>query len=72
MKDIKSKYILEKVFGYIQAIKMLNIIKYNKNIQSILNITKNDCEEFLKVEIEIIKTRLAVNNQPNSSFTKRG
>ncbi len=54
MEGIKSKYILEKIFDYIQTGKTLNIIKYNKNIQRNLNITQNDYNEFSKIEIEII------------------
>ena len=54
MEGIKSKYILEKIFGYIETGKTLNIIKYNKNIQNKLNITQNNFKEFSEIEIEII------------------
>ena len=34
--------------------KYLNIIKYNKKIQTALNINKRDYEEYRTIEIEII------------------
>ena len=30
--DIKSKYILQHIFINLQEVKLLNIIRYNKNI----------------------------------------
>ena len=52
--NIKSKFILKKIFESIQKNKVLNIIKYNKKIQNRLNITQNDYKEFLNIEIEIV------------------
>ena len=33
LKDIKSFYIIKKVFSFISEKKILNLIKYNKNLQ---------------------------------------
>ena len=52
--NIKSKYILKKIFDILPEIKMLNIIRYNKNIQKLLNISIEDYEKNGIIEIEII------------------
>ena len=52
--NIKSKYILKKIFDNIQQIQLLNIIRYNKTIQSKLDITINDYKLNAKIEIEVI------------------
>ena len=54
LDDIRSKYILKKIFENIQKKKSLNIIKYNKNIQERLEIGIDDYEKYGIVEIEII------------------
>ena len=55
--EIKSKYILQKIFSYINPIKYLKIIRHNKASQTHLNITLKDYETFYKeynqIEIEI-------------------
>ena len=38
MKDIKSKYITKCIFSYLDEYVKLNIVKYNKYIQNIINI----------------------------------
>ena len=50
-ENIKSKYILQKIFSNLLKNKTLEMIKYNKKIKDSLNITINDYKE---VEIEII------------------
>ena len=45
LKDIKSKLILKKIFGNLQKLKELKIIKYNKKLSTKLNITIKDFEE---------------------------
>ena len=57
LQDIKSKYIITKIFDNLQKNKFLNIIKYNKKLQKIINIDKKDYEEYLKIEIEIIPVK---------------
>ena len=40
--NIKSKCVLEKIFDNLPRNKALEIIKYNRSIQNVLGITKND------------------------------
>ena len=54
LKNIKSKYILQHIFNYLQEIKLLNIIGYNKRIQKLLNKNINNYKESSIIEIEII------------------
>ena len=53
VKEIKSKVTLKKIFYYIMKRKTLNIIRYNKNIQEVLNVTLKDYIENQQIEIEI-------------------
>ena len=41
-RNLKSNYFLIKIFDNINKKKMLDIIKYNKNIQDRINININD------------------------------
>ena len=58
LKDVKSNYILKKIFYNLTKGKFLNIIKYNKELKKRLNININDFKEyseiFSTIEIEII------------------
>ena len=58
IKDIKSNYVLQKLFGIMSKRKKLEITKYNKKIQNRLNLCiknyKNYYETFTPIEIEII------------------
>ena len=54
--NIKSKFILKKIFALIQYSKSLELIRYNKKLQIRLQIELNDYKEYLKTEIEIIPT----------------
>ena len=56
IQNIKSKYILKRIFSKLNKNKMLGIIKYNKHLQGLLNLDKNDYEEHFKIEIELIPT----------------
>ena len=62
LKIVKSKYILRKIFNHFPKLKTLNIIKYNKNIQNILNINSEDYEYFSEIEIEIKPIKNAFGN----------
>ena len=53
LKKIKCKYLLIKIFDEITENKKLGIIKYNKDIQTILNIGLNDYQKFTEIEIEL-------------------
>ena len=53
--NIKSDFILKQIFENLQKNKLLNIIRYNKNLQKKLNKNIDDYkEEYSKIEIEII------------------
>ena len=54
LKDIKSNYILKEIFNNLQQTKLLNIIRYNQNIQKKLNKDKNNYRELAKIVIELI------------------
>ena len=56
--NIKSIYILQKFIGKLPQKKLLEICKYNKNIQQRLNLSINDfkkfCESYSSIIIDII------------------
>ena len=54
LKNIKSKYILSKIYDNLEKKKKPEIVKYNKKIQKRLNLNIKDYEEYCKIEIEII------------------
>ena len=54
LNNIKSVYILEKIFDNISINKRLGIIQYNKKIQKKLGLSINDYSQlYLRIEIEI-------------------
>ena len=54
LENIKSNYILNKLFNNLKRAKLLNLIKYNNYIKNRLNININDYYECsLIIEIEI-------------------
>ena len=53
-KNIKSKHILQNIFANLTENKLLQIIKYNKNIQNELEKDINDYKNYKKIIIEII------------------
>ena len=55
INNIKSKYILEKLFENLKENKLLKIIQYNKNIQNRINKSINYYKNYYnQIEIEII------------------
>ena len=58
LENIKSKYILQKIFNILHKRKTLQLVQYNKNYQEKLNITINDFNKLSKIyssiEIELI------------------
>ena len=54
IENIKSRYILSKVYNIILKKKKLAIVKYNKRIQNRLNLSIKDYKEYCEIEIEII------------------
>ena len=57
IENIKSRYILSKIYNNMTKKKKLEIIKYNKKIQNRLNLDVNDYKEYSEIEIEIIPTK---------------
>ena len=57
IENIKSRYILSKIYDNIPKIKKLLIFKYNKRIQNRLNLSAKDYKEYCEIEIELIPTK---------------
>ena len=54
---VKSKYILKQIFDYLNKSKILEIIRYNKNLRKELDINNEDYKrESWKIEIQLILT----------------
>ena len=64
--NIKSKYVLQKIFDNVKEEKILTIIKYSKALQNKIDIDLNYYKDFKKIEIEIIpiKNRKGKTNHP--------
>ena len=54
IENIKSIYLLQQIFNFLQENKSLKITKYNKKIQKRLDKNINDYINYKKVIIEII------------------
>ena len=58
IENIKSRYILSKIYGIMTQKKKLEIVRWNKRIQNILNLDIKNFKEysqiFSSIEIEII------------------
>ena len=58
IENIKSRYILSKIYDNMTKKKKLEIVKYNKRIQNRINLSvknyKDYSETFTPIEIEII------------------
>ena len=52
--NIKSRYILSKIYNNMTIKKKLEIVKYNKKIQNRLNLSTKDYKKCCEIEIEII------------------
>ena len=57
IENIKSRYILSKIYGNMTMKKKLKIVKYNKKIQNRLNLDVKDYKEYFEIEVEIIPTK---------------
>ena len=67
-KKINSKYIIQKIFKYIDLKRVLELARYNKVIKNKLEVTKKNYENiFNQIKIEIVpKDNLEFNeNEPN-------
>ena len=65
--NIKSKYILKKIFEFLLTKKSFEIIKHNKIIKSLLEISINSYKEYSELEIEIILAKNKFGNFINLS-----
>ena len=55
LNKITSKYIIKRIFDNLNQIKLLELIRYNKQYQKLMNKKFKDYKmEFSKIEIEII------------------
>ena len=61
IENIKSRYILSKIYENMTKKKKLEIVKYNKKIQNRINLSvknyKEYSETFTPIEIDIISTK---------------
>ena len=53
LKNIKSKYILKQIIDNLQDKISLQLFKYNKELQSRLELSLENYKEYCKVEVEI-------------------
>ena len=64
LNNLKSKYILKLVSHFLERNKFLNLIKYNKKLQTKLDLSFNDYKEYYlylsPIEIEI---------KPNNNYS---
>ena len=58
LRNLKSDYFIQKFFGYMSERKLLETIRYNKNIQKRINININHYKEYsgtkTSIELDII------------------
>ena len=50
LDNLKSKYIIEKIFKYMKNKRKLNMIKYNKSVLARLNIRKKHFENYISLK----------------------
>ena len=50
LQNIKSKFILRKIFSKMRKIIQLKIVKHNKNLMNSLNIKTKDFKDFEKLK----------------------
>ena len=53
LENVKSKYILKRIFQNLHETKLLKIIKYNRILQDKFGITKDNYIKHSKIEIEL-------------------
>ena len=58
IENVKSKYILQKIFNNIIKDKTIKIVKYNKNIQNKININIDDYEKYWAEKYEIVEIEI--------------
>jgi len=70
LKKINSKYIIQEIFKYMNFIKVLELVRYNKDIKNQLEVSKKNYEKiFNSINIEIIpKDNLEFNENKQNIF----
>ena len=68
MDQIDSSSLLKESFQYVSEGKYLNMVKYNKEFQKRLNLTKDDYENYFLLEIEIIPIENIDEKEGNNKF----
>ena len=63
LEKIKNKYILSQIFDNLSKFVLLEIIRYNKNIQSKLDIKLNDFKEYYELYSPIVIEIIPVPNK---------
>ena len=71
LADIKSTYILKKVFDKVRNYTKFEIIRYNKNLQKKLNIDISQYKKFSTIEIEVIPAENKFGNFINFNNKKQ-
>ena len=56
-EKIKSDYFLRKIYNNMTKKKKLEIVKYNKKIQNLINLSVKDYKEYCQIEIELIPNK---------------
>ena len=62
-EKLKNDYFLQKEFNIVEKKKLLNIVKYNKNIKKRINININDFKEYsekyssIEIEIKLVNNK---------------
>ena len=54
LKNVKSNYILSKIYANLSKRTSLQVVKYNKILQKRLNLNIKDYKKFCDIEIEIL------------------
>ena len=62
INNIKSKFILKKIFGYLENNIYLKLIKYNKKLQNKLEKDITYYKEYSKIEIQVFQKFLNYKN----------
>ena len=61
LRNVKSDYFIQKIFGYMPERKSLETIRYNKSIQKRININinhyKDYSEQYSSIELDIISMK---------------
>ena len=57
LKNINSLYFIQNIFSYLDELRKLKLVKYNKTLQKTINININNYIHFLGIYIEYESNR---------------